>query len=94
MDRRMKINASVIFTELEGSAVLLHLDTKRYYTLNSTGVAIWQGLKLGKSENEISDELEKEYHAGRDQLSASVARIFDELEKAQLISRFVERREG
>ncbi len=38
-------NPQVLFTELEdGTGVLLHLDTKFYYTLNATGVVVWKGL--------------------------------------------------
>ena len=35
----------VLFTEIDdGSGVLLHLDTKFYYTLNATGVVVWKAL--------------------------------------------------
>ncbi len=35
----------VLFTELEdGTAVLLDLDTKFYYTLNPTGTLVWKAL--------------------------------------------------
>jgi hypothetical protein len=38
-------NPQVLFTELEdGTGVLLHLDTKFYYTLNATGVVVWKAL--------------------------------------------------
>lgn len=84
-DRIMKIHTAVVFTELEDAAVLLHLDTKRYYTLNSTGVDIWRALTTGKSESQIIDQLEEAYQASREQLKASVTRILDELERAQLI---------
>lgn len=35
----------VLFTEIDdGSGVLLHLDTKFYYTLNPTGARVWRAL--------------------------------------------------
>jgi hypothetical protein len=38
-------NPQVLFTELDdGTGVLLHLDTKFYYTLNATGVVVWKAL--------------------------------------------------
>jgi hypothetical protein len=37
-----------LLTELEdGTGVLLHLDTKFYYTLNGTGVFLWKALAEG-----------------------------------------------
>ena len=38
-------NPQVLFTELDdGTGVLLHLDTKFYFTLNRTGVTVWKEL--------------------------------------------------
>lgn len=38
----------VLLTELgDGTGVLLHMDTKFYYTLNPTGVALWKALGTG-----------------------------------------------
>jgi hypothetical protein len=89
MAQAIKVHPSVVFTELEDAAVLLHLDTKRYFTLNSTGVAIWQAIVAGKDQNEIVAALAAEYAATHEQLSASVARLLSELEKAELIVRVI-----
>lgn len=38
-------NPQVLFTELDdGTGVLLHLDTKFYYTLNPTAVVVWKAI--------------------------------------------------
>jgi hypothetical protein len=85
MNRVVKIDPNVVFTEIDDAAVLLHLETKRYFTLNSTGVVIWQSLTAGKSEAEIIDILAAQYEAPRTQLAASVARLLNELAAAKLI---------
>jgi hypothetical protein len=42
---RFAPNPQVLLTELgDGTGVLLHLDTKFYYTLNSTGIFVWKAL--------------------------------------------------
>ena len=42
MDKKVTVSPSVVFTDLDdGSAVLLHLDSKFYYSLNETGTFIW-----------------------------------------------------
>jgi Coenzyme PQQ synthesis protein D (PqqD) len=45
----------------EGEVVLLHLDSKTYYSLNLTGERIWQGLKEGLTLKEISRRLQGEF---------------------------------
>jgi len=41
----LRPRANVLLTELgDGTGALLDLDTKFYFTLNRTGVAIWQSL--------------------------------------------------
>jgi hypothetical protein len=48
-------NPQVLFTEIDdGSGVLLHLDTKFYYTLNRTGVVVWKALRDRTADSEIA----------------------------------------
>lgn len=43
--QRFAQNPQVLLTELgDGTGVLLHLDTKFYYTLNDTGIFVWKAL--------------------------------------------------
>ncbi len=67
--------------------VLLHLDTKRYFTLNSTGAVIWKSLAQGKTEDEIVSQLADEYDADTAHLTASTRRLLRQLESAALIER-------
>ncbi|MCS7078992.1 MAG: lasso peptide biosynthesis PqqD family chaperone [Chloracidobacterium sp.] len=78
---------SVVSTEVEDSMVLLHLDTKRYFTLNSTGAFIWKHLAQGKTEADIVSALAAEYDADTERLAASTRRLLTQLEKAALIER-------
>lgn len=42
----------VLFTQIDdGSGVLLHLDTKFYFTLNRTGVVVWKALAEGEARS-------------------------------------------
>ena len=62
-EKDIKPNPSVVFTDLEdGSAVLLDLDSKFYYSLNETGCFMWKvfeedgGIKIeGLVERLMSD---------------------------------------
>jgi Coenzyme PQQ synthesis protein D (PqqD) len=85
MDRRMTVPRFVIATDIENSVVVLNLNTKRYYILNSTAGEIWRAIAVGKSESEIVAFLFCEYDATREHITGSVARVFDTLENAKLI---------
>jgi len=51
-----------VFTLLdEGSATILHLGTKRYFTLNETGLRIWQLLEQRSSVSEVARQLSREF---------------------------------
>ncbi len=48
LDDIIRPHSQVVDTKLdEGEVVLLHLESKMYYSLNPTGERIWQGLKEG-----------------------------------------------
>lgn len=54
--------ADVITTNLlDGEMVLLHLQTQRYYTLNTTGTQIWRGIEQGLPIAEVSRSLTTTY---------------------------------
>jgi Coenzyme PQQ synthesis protein D (PqqD) len=85
MDRRATIPPFVISAELEGSTVVVNLNSKRYYILNETAGLVWRGITEGKNESEIVDRLFVEYEATKEHIAESVARLFDALERARLI---------
>ena len=56
-------NDKCMLTELaDGTGVLLHLETKFYYTLNATGVEVWKALSGGpKTAPELADKISEEF---------------------------------
>jgi hypothetical protein len=78
-------NPSVSCTELEDGAILLNLDNKYYYTLNSTGLRIWQIMDEIKDPLEIAKKLVTEYKVDRETALASVIRMIEKLEQEKLI---------
>ncbi len=85
MAQRPKIAPAVIFTEIQDSAVVLNLNTKRYYILNTTARAIWRAISEGKDESEIVDAMVLEYDATREHITASVGQAISILKNAKLI---------
>jgi hypothetical protein len=80
LHEKVRAHSQVVDTKLdEGEIVLLHLDSKVYYSLNLTGERIWQGLKEGLSLKEISSLLQAEFDVDEDSADRSVLDLVDEL---------------
>ncbi len=74
----------VVYTNLEDGAVLLHLETRFYYSLNEVGQAIWRLLDSAESLEDLLQKLEAEYEVGTQQATESVSKFLQELESEQL----------
>ena len=80
----------VLFTEIDdGSGVLLHLDTKFYFTLNPTGVLVWKALAEkteGATVATIAERLAAEFRVTRDVAERDVAAVLDKLRGDKLVT--------
>lgn len=83
----VKVAPGVRFQDLGGEAVLLELETGRYYGLDEVGTRMWSLLaehgSLGDTERILLDEFEVE----SDRLRADLDRFVDLLESERLIAR-------
>ena len=66
-------------------SVLQHLGTKMYYSLNETGLRIWQSLNDGLTLNEISERLQDEFDVTPEKAKESVVNLIDELVAEKLV---------
>jgi hypothetical protein len=72
-------NPDVVSTELGEEAVLLHLQSQRYYTVNETGLAIWSLLAEPRSLDEIVDALAQDFEVTREDARTAARAFLDEL---------------
>ena len=87
-DQQVCPHSEVVDTELDtGETVLLQLESTMYYSLNTTGTRIWQGLKRGWTLQEISEQLQAEFAVGAEQAHRSVLALVNELWVQQLVQR-------
>ena len=82
---RYKSIAEALVATLSDGAVLLNLQTKRYYSLNETGTRIWEMVQQTADEESIVATLLREYEVEEQMARSEVRRILDELIDAQLI---------
>jgi hypothetical protein len=86
LDQRLRPHPDAVDTELDGNEVaLLHLESKSYYSLNVTGMRIWQGLKQGFSLREISRRLQEEFQVESGTADRCVLELVGELIEQKLV---------
>ena len=84
MMRYRAITEALVATLSDG-AVLLNLQTKRYFSLNETGTRIWEMVQQTADEDAIVATMLREYDVNESMARSEVRRILDELIEAQLI---------
>jgi hypothetical protein len=82
---RYRAIAEALVATLSDGAVLLNLQTKRYFSLNETGTRIWEMVQQTADEDTIVTILLGEYDVDESMARSEVRRILDELIDAQLI---------
>ena len=80
-------HSHVVYTEFDGrEAVLVDLNTKRYYTLNETAMLIWRGLEQGKTKAEIVRGICDRYEVDEQHAAESLERLITSLAAHRLLS--------
>ena len=71
----------------DGSAVLLHLDTHAYFSLNSTGRAVWDRLATdgGATLDDLVGTLTTRFSVDEATARADVTDLLDELKQQSLV---------
>ena len=82
---RYTISPDAAFAAVEDGAVVLHMRTKRYYSLNDTGAFVWRRLENGTARATIVTQVVDEYDVGIAEAEVAVARLLDELVQEDLI---------
>lgn len=86
LNHKVKPDSEVVLTEVEEKeAVLLHLGTKMYFTLNETGLRIWQMANDDLTFKEIIEKLQEEFDVTPQQAEKSVVNLFNELLSEKLV---------
>lgn len=71
MTVRYRRHPNVRLTALEGEGVVLHLDDRRYFTVNATGLALLESLAEPRTMDELVATLVREYEVAAPLASAT-----------------------
>jgi len=75
----------VVYQEVSGETVLLHLDKELYFGLNPIGGRIWELVQQGQSKERIINQLTSEFDADRDIIAADVNELIKQLLESDLL---------
>ncbi|HWP98709.1 MAG TPA: PqqD family protein [Syntrophomonadaceae bacterium] len=74
-----------MMTQLDDEAALLNIKTGKYFSLNATGVRIWELLSENHDTEEIFNILNAEYGIDKDILRADFEHLLTKLQEAELV---------
>lgn len=76
---KVSIPEEVLFRDLGGESVLLHLGSGQYFGLDEVGTMVWNLLAQGCDLAEVKDRLLEQYDAEPKQVRIDLDRIVGEL---------------
>jgi hypothetical protein len=85
MTLRYVRHPNVRLTELEGEGVALHLDSRRYFTLNATGLLLAEALAQPRTMDELVAVLVATFEVGGDEAAATARPFVDRCVAAGLV---------
>jgi hypothetical protein len=74
-------------SSLEGEGVVLHLGSRRYFTVSKTGLVILEALSIPRTLEELVAVVMERYEVTREHATASVRDFLARCGEADLISR-------
>lgn len=76
----------VLFRKFGSEAVLLHLGTERYFSLNDSALRMWELLSSGHGPQDVAATVAEEYDVDRQTVAADVKALLAELSSLKLIT--------
>ena len=84
-DRPLAPAPDVVYRDVNGEAVILHLGTSTYFGLDEVGTRIWQLAVDGRTLREICAALPEEFDAPAGQIEHDVVSLVDQLMNKDLL---------
>ncbi len=85
MTDRYKRHPDLRLADVEGDGVVLHLGTRRYFSVSESGLALLQALEMPRTVPELVEVLLERYEVTPEQAEASVRQFLDTCRTAELL---------
>jgi len=86
LDLSVRVGKDVMFRELDGEAVLLNLESGKYYGLDPVGLRIWEFVQRTPLLRLVWQSMKDEFDAPADTLHQDLLAFIDELSVEGLIT--------
>lgn len=85
-NQTFRVNEPHVISEvIDGEVIILNFESGTYYSLNESGMFVWQSIQQGESQQDILTRLQTFYAADDDIISKDLASLLDLLQNEQLI---------
>jgi len=78
-------HSDIIWSVVDGEAVLLNIASGHYYSLNETATDIWQRLQQGASEAQVVEAIAQTYRIDPETVQRDVTELIQELRATKLV---------
>ncbi len=85
MSIRYKQHPELRLTEVEDEGVVLHLGTRRYFSVTATGLTILNALETPRPFDELVTALLNEYEVSEEEATTSAQEFIDQCVSAKLL---------
>jgi hypothetical protein len=87
VDDRYKTSPDTACAAVPGGAVIIHLGTNRYFSLNATAAVVWSRLDAGEDSSTIAAALARDFKVDDATARDAVSRTIAQFEEAGLLLR-------
>lgn len=85
MSRHYLRHPDVRLADVEGDGVVLHLGSRRYFSVSESGLLLLQALEEPRTVADLTRVLEEQYEVTTEQAEASVRQFLDTCHVADLL---------
>jgi Coenzyme PQQ synthesis protein D (PqqD) len=82
---RIQHSPNATFQVVAGEAILIHLQTGVYYSLNDVGTTFWNMMDGQRTIDQCADAIAAEYNAPREVVLGDLSELADELAAEGLV---------
>ncbi len=76
----------VIFENVDGELILVHMEKGTYYTTDQVGAELWSLIETGCSDSEMCEALQSRYDAGPEEIAHAVSAFLSRLQEEDLVT--------
>lgn len=78
-ETRLKQSANATYQIVAGEAILIHIRSGVYYSLNEVGTAFWQLMDGARTITDCANLLAKEYQAPAEEIQSDLTELGEDL---------------